>query len=64
VGSRFKERPAAADHWHRTHIDEGRPYEFVDADTLLKDFFREARRVLAERGVSDAVMSVEERRAP
>jgi hypothetical protein len=62
VGSSFKERPAAADHWHRTHIDEGRPYDFTDADTLLRDFFREVRRVLAERGVSDAVMRVEERK--
>ena len=64
VGSRFKERPAAADHWHRTEVDEGRPYDFVDADTLLRDFFREVRRVLAERGVSDAVTRVEERRKP
>jgi hypothetical protein len=64
VGSRFNERPAAADHWHRTHTDEGRPYDFSDADTLLRDFFREVRRVLAERGVSDAVMRAEERRAP
>jgi hypothetical protein len=22
VGSPFKKRPAAADHWHRTHVDE------------------------------------------
>ena len=51
-----------ADHWHRTHIDEGRPYDFTDADTLLRDFFREVRRVLAERGVSDAVIRVEERK--
>jgi hypothetical protein len=64
VGSRFNERAAAADHWHRTHIDEGRPYEFIDADTLLRDFFREVRRVLAERGISDVVIGVEERRAP
>jgi hypothetical protein len=64
AGARFNERPATADHWHRTHTDEGRPYDFIDADTLLRDFFREVRRVLAERGVSDTVMRVEERRAP
>lgn len=43
---------------------QGRPYDFIDADTLLRDFFCEVRRVLAERGVSDAVMRAEERRAP
>lgn len=64
TGSRFNERPAASDHWHRTQTDEGRPYAFIDADTLLGDFFREARRVLAELGMSDAVLRVEERKAP
>jgi len=39
TGSAFNERPAAADHWHRTKTDEGRPYPFTDADTLLADFF-------------------------
>ena len=62
MGSRFRERPVAADHWHRTYIDKGRPYDFVDADTLLGDFFREVRRILAERGVSEAVTRVEERK--
>jgi hypothetical protein len=64
AGSRFGRRPAAADHWHRTETDEGRPYAFVSADTLLADFFREVRRVLAERGISDAVLRVEDRRTP
>ncbi len=64
VGSRFNERPVAADHWHRTETDEGRPYAFTDADTLIRDFFREVRRVLAERGLGDAVVRVEERRTP
>src|SRR5271154_3909310 len=64
VGSRFSERPVAADHWHRTETDEGRPYPFTNADTLIRDFFREVRRVLADRGLSDAVTRVEERRAP
>lgn len=63
-GSRFKAKPGAVDHWHRTQDDEGRPYAFTDADTLLADFFREARRVLEEQGVSDAVVRVEEKRRP
>ncbi|MGD0024427.1 MAG: DUF6516 family protein [Xanthobacteraceae bacterium] len=61
-GSRFKRRARASDHWHRTEEDPGRPYEFKDADTLLQDFFREVRRVLAERGISEAVVRVEEQR--
>jgi hypothetical protein len=60
-GSRFKERPATADHWHRTQADEGRPYAFTDADTLLADFFGEVGRVLAEQGLSDRVLRVEEK---
>ena len=58
-GSRFKRRTRASDHWHRTETDPGRPYAFIDADTLLRDFFREVRRVLAERGISEAVVRVE-----
>src|SRR5271165_5436175 len=50
-GSRFRQRSQAIDHWHRTENDPGRPYEFKDADKLLQDFFREVRRVLAERGI-------------
>ena len=30
VGSRFKPRPQASDHWHRTEDDPGRPYKFND----------------------------------
>ncbi len=37
-GSPFKKRPGAMDHWHRTETDEGRPYAFKDAETLLVDF--------------------------
>ena len=44
------------DHWHRTEEDEGRPYHFTDAETLLADFFAEVRRVLDERGVSEVVI--------
>jgi hypothetical protein len=61
-GSRFKKRPLASDHWHRTDGDPGRPYAFKDADTLLQDFFREVRRALSERGISEAVVRVEERK--
>jgi hypothetical protein len=58
-GSRFKRRAAAADHWHRTEADPGRPYAFKDADTLLRDFFGEVRKVLAERGIADTVVKDE-----
>ena len=50
-GSRFKKRPKAADHWHRTETDAGRPYAFIDAETLIDDFFDEVERVLRERGI-------------
>src|SRR4051794_2555910 len=59
VGSRFKKRSQASDHWHRSEGDVGRPYEFKDADTLLQDFFREVRRVLNERGIPETVVRVE-----
>jgi hypothetical protein len=62
AGSRFKRRPAAGDHWHRTENDPGRPYAFKDADTLLQDFFREVRRILASRGIPETVVRVEEER--
>ena len=61
-GSRFKKRPLASDHWHRTETDAGKPYAFKDANTLVQDFFREVRRVLNERGISEAVVRVEERK--
>ena len=61
VGSRLKKPSQAIDHWHRSEGDVGRPYEFKDADTLLQDFFREVRRVLNERGISEAVVRVEDR---
>ena len=38
----FKTKAAASDHWHRTPDDEGMPYVFKDADTLLADFFQDA----------------------
>ena len=50
-GSRFKKRPTAMDHWHRTETDQGRPYAFKDAEHLIDDFFDEVERVLKARGV-------------
>lgn len=50
-GSHFKKCPTAMDHWHRTETDEGRPYEFKDAERLIDDFFGEVERVLKERGI-------------
>jgi Family of unknown function (DUF6516) len=61
-GSRFKPKPPASDHWHRTETDPGRPYQFKDAETLIDDFFDEVERVLNERGVNTTVVEVEETR--
>ena len=36
------------DHKHRHISDKGVPYEFKDAYQLLKDFFRDADRILQE----------------
>ena len=52
LGSSFAASPVAHDHWHRTADDPGRPYSFVDAETLICDFEREVDRVLSERGMS------------
>jgi hypothetical protein len=60
-GSRFKRRPDPNDHWHRTETDPGRRYAFKDADTLLQDFFREVRRILADRGIPETVVGVEDK---
>ena len=61
VGSRYKKRVAAIDHWHRTEADPGRPYAFTTVDQLLSDFFAEVRRVCAERNITDAVVRVSEK---
>lgn len=61
TGSRYKTRPRTRDHWHRTENDAGRPYLFVDVETLLDDFFSEVERVLQERGVGTTVIAVEEK---
>jgi hypothetical protein len=59
-GSRFKPRAVEQDHWHRNENDEGRPYRFIDADTLLADFEAEVIRVLSERGIAYCVITDEE----
>ncbi len=61
TGSRYKTRPRTRDHWHRTESDSGRPYRFVNVETLLDDFFSEVERVLQERGVGTTVLAVEEK---
>lgn len=63
-GARFKKRPKTTDHWHRTETDEGRPYEFRDAETLIDDFFDEVERVLKDRGIPFETVEVEEGDAP
>jgi hypothetical protein len=55
-GSRYRKPSVEHDHWHRTVDDEGRPYSFTTAEQLLIDFEAEVERVLAERGVSSAVV--------
>jgi Family of unknown function (DUF6516) len=46
-----KKVTAAPDHWHRTADDVGRPYQFIDVETLLDDFFDEVERILVELDV-------------
>jgi hypothetical protein len=58
--SRSKGGTPGHDHWHRNEKDEGRPYRFTDADTLLADFEAEIVRVLDERGVVYSVIAVDE----
>jgi hypothetical protein len=54
-GGRYKAKPVANEHWHRTEKDKGRPYEFRSALQLVQDFLDQVERILRERGVS-AVM--------
>jgi hypothetical protein len=46
-----KKLPTAADHCHRTENDAGRPYKFIDVETLLNDFFDEVERIPTELSV-------------
>jgi hypothetical protein len=58
-GSRFKRRSEAADHWHRTEDDPGRPYAFKNAETLIDHFFDEVERILLDRGIGMQVTRTE-----
>lgn len=51
AGSKFIKGPIEADHWHRDETDEGRPYKFVDAATLLVDFFDAVEKKATELGI-------------
>lgn len=61
LGSRFKAQPKEHDHWHRPENDSGRPYRFVDAETLLDDFFKEVGRILERHRTSSKVVGENER---
>ena len=61
-GARFRRRPPASDHWHRTEDDPGRSYAFTNVEMLLEDFRREVERVLGERGINPTVVAVVIRR--
>lgn len=58
-GSRLRKRRKEHDHWHRTDTGAGRPYRFIDAATLIDDFFDEVERVLAVCGTSTNVVREE-----
>jgi hypothetical protein len=60
-GSKFNKEAVKFDHWHRTETDAGRPYRFIDAETLVDDFFREVSRVLELHGVNSTVIGEEEK---
>lgn len=55
-GSKFIKGPTASDHWHRTEVDKGRPYEFKDAGTLLDDFFDAVEQKLAELDIPNDIV--------
>jgi hypothetical protein len=59
-GGRKRRKAPAVDHWHRTERDEGRPYAFKDAETLVDDFFAEVERVLTEHGVPFDVVEADD----
>jgi hypothetical protein len=60
AGSRFNKRQVAADHWHRSGDDPGRPYPFKDAAGLIEDFLNEVRRVLESLGIPVEIVEVSE----
>lgn len=62
LGSGFGQKPVAADHWHRTESDPGRPYAFRDAASLIEDFFDEVERMLIGHGIPVRVTHIGEER--
>lgn len=36
------------DHWHRNENDDGRPYEYIDAEKLLTDFWNAVDKKIRE----------------
>ena len=61
MGSPFKKRQPATDHWHRSETDPGRPYAFTDAAGLVENFFEEVRRVLEGRGIPVEIIETAEK---
>ncbi len=61
LGGRYVKPKVAADHWHRTEDDRGRPYDFVTVEKLLDDFFSEAERILLEQGVAFEIVDEQEK---
>ena len=59
-GGRYVKRKVAADHWHRTSGDEGRPYTFVSVEQLLEDFFSEVEMTCSILGISTEVVEDKE----
>lgn len=44
-------RSKSQDHRHRYH--RVRPYKFVDAGTLMEDFWKDVRKILKEKGATE-----------
>lgn len=51
AGGRSAKRQKTYDHWHQSAIDQGRPYTFTDAPTLLADFFSAVEAYLEKQGL-------------
>jgi len=43
---KYKGRIVEYDHTHETALDKGTPYEFVNAEQLLQDFFNRLNQIL------------------
>ena len=46
VGKRNVSPKKAYDHWHRGYNDEGCPYHYKNAGTLIEDFWKEVDKIL------------------